>query len=322
MATTRTVRDIIQAKNQKDAPILYHLQKQSGLMATAQARLANDGIKHTYTKIKELPALTSTLLDGSVAPTVTNKNNYSVNLSLQQAYEIIPVNVVNNEQYPGGIQGYAREAIATYNESFSQTGAKSIFYGNDTTFGDGTYSAGLHQYAKAYGNVIQAGGDTGSRTTIFAVSWDPRWCTTLYNEMDINQGRMMNVDTFGGSPRMVKDNTTTKAAIYGYELHMQGYLGFVSSTKYDVAAYTQLQDAADDRPTATNLDKLLDYVKAGPNTFLYMSRNARRMVEQLADAKYQRGNGDNNYDTRLDYWNGVPIVIDENISDVETTVLD
>ena len=316
----QTVRDIIQAKNAKDAPIMKHLKKTSGILATGQSRLANDGIKHVYQKLASLPSLSSTLLDDSVAPTTTNKNNYSVNLSLLQAYMSEPANVLDN--YPGGARAFFREQMEIYNESFFQDSSKSIIYGNNSTFGDTTYSAGLHQYAKAYSNVITAGGDSGSRTTIFAVNWS-RFCTMLFNENDVSEGKVLRFNTFGGTPRMVKENTTTRASRLDYEMQAQGYIGFVSATKYDVAAYTQIQDAADDRPTATNLDKLLDYVKADPTTtFLYMSRTGRRLVEQLADSKYQRGNVDNDYNTRLDYWNTIPIVIDDNIRDDETTVLD
>jgi len=315
----QTVRDIIQAKNAKDELIMSHLKKTSGILATAQARLANDGIKHIYQKLASLPSLSSTLLDGSVAPTTTQKDNYSVNLSLLQSF-MSEANVLEN--YPGGPRAFFIEQMAIYNESFFQDGANSIIYGNDSTFGDTTYSSGFHQYAKAYGNVIQAGGDTGSRTSIFAVNWS-RHCTTLYNPNDINEGRVLNFDTFDGKPVMDKKNTTTGASRKDYQMQAQGYLGFVSATKYDVAAYTQIQDAADDRPTATNLDQLLDYVKADPTTtFLYMSRTGKRLVEMLADGKYQRGSMDNNYNTRLDYWNGIPIAIDDNISDAETTVLD
>jgi hypothetical protein len=50
-----------------------------------------------------------------------------------------------------------------------------------------------------------------------------------------------------------------------------------------------------------------------------MNRTQKRLVRELKDSKFEMGALDKNYDIRVDYWNGVPIIIDENIVNTEST---
>ena len=316
-----TLRDIIAAKNAPDAPIMSHLTKTSGILATGAAKAANDGIKHIYQKLMALPTLTATTLTGSTTPVTINNEVDSVNLALVQSHMSEAAAVLDN--YPGGASAFFGEAKAAFEESFMQDSAKAVIYGNDSTFGNTSFAKGFHQIAKANSKVIQMGGATGSRTSIFAVKWNPAACSLLFNGADVGAGQVIQATALnGGQPVLVTNNTTTGSARYDYQLYLKGYLGFYSATQYDVAAMTQIQDDTDDRPTAAGLDRLLDMVKADNNTFLYMSRQGKRLVEMLDDSKLHLGTADNDYNTRLDYWQGIPIAIDDNISDVETTVLD
>jgi hypothetical protein len=46
------------------------------------------------------------------------------------------------------------------------------------------------------------------------------------------------------------------------------------------------------------------------------------MLNKLKDGKLEMIPAGNNYDRRVEAWNGIPIVLDENILSTETSVLD
>src|SRR6056297_879265 len=143
----QTLRDLVAAKNSKSAPIISHLEKAAGIVKTANAELANDGIKHVYQKYISLPSLTAgTLTDGST-PTTVKKELTEVNLSIMRTHLSEPADLL--DKYPGGPRAYFNSQVPVYNEAFLQSASKATIYGNNSTFGSTSYPQGFHQVAKA-----------------------------------------------------------------------------------------------------------------------------------------------------------------------------
>ena len=181
-------------------------------------------------------------------------------------------------------------------------------------------TTGLHQKAAAYGNVIEESGTTGSTTSIFAVKYDPKSCGILYNPA---AGKFLNVTKLHGGaayPEVINDGGSDQSRKLVYGTSYESSLGFLSASSYDVAAYTQLQDDTNDVPLANDMDELIDMVKGEEgSTFLYCNRLSLRLLRRLKDSKLEMGTFDKNYDVRINYWNGIPIVLDENILNTEST---
>jgi len=318
----QTVRDLVLQKNFDGETIRFDLVKQPGIVMTALAQASNDGINHKYKKLLALPTGTVGGLDGGVTPTTQNDEFADIGMSFWQALEQEAAEVIDN--MIGGAPKYFEGSLPDYEEAFWQDSAKSFIYGGNSTFGDVKFTDGFHQYAKRYGNVIQMGGTTGSTTSIFAVKWNRKRCSTIWNGESINTGQFLTSKALnGGAPLMAMANVTTQEQKLVYQALHKGYFGLFSGSTYDIAAMTQIEDAADDRPTSTLLNKLIDMVKGDPSdTILYCSRNGRRMVNALKDAKLQLNIQDKDFNILVDNFNGYRLVVDDNISDVETNVLD
>ena len=200
-----------------------------------------------------------------------------------------------------------------------QTAAKQIIYGTDPTFGSTKGFIGLHQYAKAFGNVIQRGGTTGGNTSIFAVRWDES------NGMSIRKNGTANlidvVEITGEKPVTVTTNTTTGAQLPVYQWMVDAFMTLICPGKKSVAAMTRIDSTH--LPTVDTMNQLVHkiYASTGEKR-IYCNLDGFRYISLLIDTKYNMFSNDTNYDVALGSWAGIPIVIDENISSVETNVLD
>lgn len=317
-----TLRKLVTGFAAQDPAIIDSLVNASGILQTAIAQPASHNAWHMGKKVSSLPSGTFINPGGSVTDSTVDDEIVQTDLKLMRAVQSEPKEIV--ESYPGGMSAFFKNQSPAFIEGLGQTASKQLIYGIDSTFGNVSGFRGLHQIARDNSKVIQAGGATGSRTTIFAVRWKQDVCSILFN------GQMMSAGEFikfmylnNAQPVTEVTNTTTGAKKLVYQGVYEAYMSLLALDSKNVAAYTQIQDATDDRPTATNMDLLLDYVNADPtNTFLYANRTGRRLLWMLNDSKMQTMPAGNAYDTRIEIWNGIPVILEENILSTETTVLD
>lgn len=227
------------------------------------------------------------------------------------------------ENWPTGVRGYFTENVAVFAEAFGQAVSKSAFYGLNSTFGDVSGSKGIHDLAKEYGNRIQRGGTTGSRVSIIAVKFNVIGCGLLFNPVKASAGSLLEIKMLNQSEAATEvTNTTTGAKKVVYQCSYKGQLAFLSTGSYDVAAMTQIDSSH--LPTAPFMDDLINYVRGDSNgsTILYCNRTAREFIRTLKTTALEMGPMDKDYDIQVDKWNGVPIVLDDNLSTAETTAID
>lgn len=314
-----TLRDLGVLYAVEGAPSMENLVKKSGILATAPVIPSSHGTFHKYKILDELPTGSIRTIGGGVTAQVTKKT--PIQLDLKEIYAVLEDDATIVEET--GVEAYFREEMDPFTEGMGQTVAKLLIYGNDPTFGAADGPQGLHQLAKASGNVIQQGGATGSRTTIFVVKYRPgrNGCGVVVNSKVIETGEIVKASLVNKGDKIVENVSGVQYP--KYKMDFQSYFAFLSGSNFDVAAYTQLEDADTDRPTAGNMDASIDSVKGtAADTFIYCSRTGKRLLGQLKNSKLQLGNMDNDYKTRLDFWDGIPVVVDDNIRNDETTVLD
>jgi len=316
----QTLRDLIVAFAGKSAnveAVMSHLVKKSGILKTALAIPANYNIYHKYKKVAALPSFTVGGMNQDLTDVTVNKDLFQAELcsidAIQTEYKKELVN------YPGGASKFFADQFLSFIEGWGQAAAKQIIYGT-SGLGDSAGTIGLHQIAAAYGNVLVESGASGSTTSIFAVKYDPKSCGILYNPTG---GKFLNVTKLHGGaayPEVINDGGSDQSKKLVYGTSYESSLGLLSASKYDVAAYTRIQDDTNDKPIASNMDQLIDLVKGDEgSTFLYCNRTAKRLLRELKDSKLSMGTFDKDYDIRVDYWNGIPIIVDENIVDTEST---
>lgn len=319
-----TIRHLIMDKAHDGTAIIDHLAKESGILRTGLAIPANEGVLHKHKKVISVASFSTVNPGASTTDQTIEQELTQTDLKIIRAMQSEPQDIVDN--YKGGKAKFFRDQLFGFVEGFGQQASKQLIYGNNSVFGSVDAPLGFHQIAKANSKVIQMAGDSAYRTSIFAVKYNPAYCGILFNPNHGGAGknRFLRIQPMnGGNVTAEVTNVSTGAKKLVYQFEYSGYLSFLSGTEYDVAAITQIQNADNDKPTAAGLDELVDMVKGtSQNTFLYASRLGRRLVRELKNSKLEMGVMEKNYDTRIDFWEGIPFVIDENISNVETTSLD
>lgn len=298
---------------------LDDLMKESGILRTATAGFASHGLFHKYNKVTGLPTASIRSINGSVVPTTSTYD--LMQLDLKEIMTIEQVDSSLAKADPNGAEGYMRKVAPSHMESIAQAAEKSIIYGTNSTFGATDGFVGMHETAKANSKVIQNSGASSASTSIFAVNWKPE-VTQLVIPNFATQGDQFVVMTVlhNGEPTLAVVNTSTGAKKPVYEVMYQLMMAAQWGTTYSVASLTQID--ATHLPTVDKVDKLIDYVKGGSaNTVLYMSRDGRRYLQSLKATKFF-SQVDNAMNTILEFWNGIPIVVSDNISNVETSAID
>ena len=316
--TTQNLRTLAAAwkVGVENIPIVVDLMKYSNLLQTAAVAKASNGIKHRYRYFNSLPTAVFRVIGEAITPQKVDVNTAQIDLKelvfdLYDDYQAIL-------QYPGGKNQWLVDNYPAAMAGISNAVAKAVYYGYDPTFGYLKAFKGLHQYAKDLSQVIaQKGGTTAQRTSIFAVRWDEFDGASLrYNNTDL----LNVIDMTPNQPVPVVTDTTNNYQLNVFKWIISSYFALIVPSKKSVAAITQVDSSH--APTADNMNALVNAVAApNGNVVIYTSALGARQIATLKDTKYNMFT-ETNYDNAVSAWRGVPIFINENISEVETTALD
>jgi hypothetical protein len=321
----KTLRDILVDKAVSGIPILDQLEKKSGIAMTAGFIPASNGTFHKWKMSGSLPSATIRLVGGSV--TGTSTNNTLGRQDLQEFTMFHPEDWKTIGELGGGRDQEAAERFFLDNypqdlEGMLQTISKQIIYGTNSTFGNTSGFNGLHDYAKSNSKRTQLGGATGSRTSIFVVRWNPKFCSILLNPNVIaGISEVMTSTRPAFNPSTT--NVTTGAKQPTWETWHTSDMGLMVASNVSVWAITQADDS--NYPTAAEMMAALRGVHSErdlANTKIYCNERGRDMIYTLNDTNLISTDSTDKYDNRIMTFNGVEIVVDENISDVETDALD
>lgn len=327
-----TLRRVLTEIASDQEAVISHLAKKSGILGDAMIQGASHGHWHKYKVVDALPGFTWIDASGSLTPTTVNDNILQADLKNLEALQSEPKNVA--ETFPGGVRPFFEKQFPAFIESFGQDASNGFIYGFNPTFGDTGAIKGFHQIINdavrtdglnSNVNYINLTGASGSTTSIFAVKWDLNTCSLLFDEQKVrNTGQFLEVLQINDGKVVAETtNVTSGAAKMSYQVHYSARLGLFSASFYDIAAIRRIQDDGSDRPTVDSMDILLDLVHAnGPDTVLYMNRTSKRLLGKLKETRLQTFVGDKNYSTAVEAWDGVPIIIDDNILNTETTDLE
>ena len=317
-----TIRDLMVQVRSPQAVLVSNLVKQLGILETAQVGVASDFLRHEYEVAAEDPTAAVRAVNGSIV--ASSGREILASLQLPEIGLLKEVDRTIVQKY-GSIEAYLSDPIRAeqYTRAIMQLLDKAMVYGDDGTFGVSGAFKGFHQIAKANSKVIsQLAGTTGSRTTIFAAHYAPGENQIVIPTVGQN-GLLVGAELVGGGTLQAPtDNTTTGAR----KLNKGGYFwlnaAFQAGSNHAVAAITQIDSSH--KPTVALMNELIDAVKglADGMTFIYCNRRGRRYLADLKDTKLHLLGSDRNYTTQVAEWDSIPVILDESISDVETTVLD
>lgn len=299
-----------------------NLTKSAGILRTASVGYANNGLFHKYNFATALPTASIRSINGSVTPTTTTFDLKQLDLKELITLETVDATLAKGD--PSGPDGYMNKVAPGHMESLAQAAEKSIVYGLNGTYGAVDGFKGFHDLAKEAEtarslSVIDAGGTTNT-TSIFAVHWKPEVCQ-LVIPSGIAAGGDLVVSTVmnNGQVTLMVTNTTTGAQMPVYQVMYQMMLALQAGSYYSVHRIIGV-DSGSNAPTAAEIDTLVDLVKGdSTNTILYTSRLGKRAMQTLKATKFfTQAVQDQNMNTMLDFWNGIPVIVSDNILETET----
>ena len=307
--------------------IIGAVAKYSGILREFTFRPSSDGLANKHKIYTSVPTGNIRNVNEGFVPTSTDKQ-----LKTDDLFVFTDVQSEDPTLCGSTAQSAAQfmnDEMPVFVEGIGQTIAKQFVYGDTSFGGDGTGFKGLRQIAIANGKQIDATGTTANTTSIIAVrmgmnaaygTFDPK----NYDPTNIVMTTLLN-EIRGGVPiaQLLVDSTTTGAVLETINMLYKAVLGLTVASTDAVSVYTGIQDDTSDKPTATGMDQLLDLVKADPtNTMILANRTGRRLLYELKHTKLSTYVGDNNFRTAFEAWNGIPLVLEENIVDTETTAID
>lgn len=319
-----TLFQAVISKTGAQSPIMDAIEKKSAILQTLIATPATHKTQHKFTLYDDLPVPTFRNANEGILPTTSSTGLITVDLKTLESIEIMDriVADAHNNRLPGLVA----DKIPAIGEAFSQKLASSIIYGSAL---DAKSFKGIRSYATSFGNIIpgtvSGDGTSTECTSIYICRWEVGKNGLLYNDEALNP--------LTGIADISVDNTIRTHAITqdgivkyitGYEAIASAWAGFFCATKYSVAALTQRSTATGKGVTIDEVEKAIDMVKADTTgqSFIYVSRVGRRILKALK-AGYYRMNDDNKaLEARIDTWDGIPILVDDNISDLESAALD
>jgi len=299
-----------------------NLTKSAGILRTASVGYANNGLFHKYNFATALPTASIRSINGSVTPTTTTFDLKQLDLKELITLETVDATLAKGD--PSGPDGYMNKVAPGHMESLAQAAEKSIVYGLNGTYGAVDGFKGFHDLAKEAEtarslSVIDAGGTTNT-TSIFAVHWKPEVCQ-LVIPSGIAAGGDLVVSTVmnNGQVTLMVTNTGTGAQMPVYQVMYQMMLALQAGSNYSVHRIIGV-DSGSNAPTAAEIDTLVDLVKGdSANTILYTSRLGKRAMQTLKATKFfTQAVQDQNMNTMLDFWNGIPVIVSDNILETET----
>ena len=319
-----TLRALAVQQGWANAPSIDSLTVKSGLLLAGEAIAASHLIKHKHKRLDALPSLTWRDAGGTQGNVTTNSNLFETHLKIVGALQSEPSD--NLIDWPGGVSAYFAGQRPAFQEAFGQAASVGLIYGTDSTHGNAKAPVGIHQYAVAASQTIQnaQAGTTGSTSSIIAIKFRPGidGCGILYDPNVTAAGNLMSSSVLNGGNKVAMTiSTTGPTAQLVYQVEHTGKLAFLTTSTKDIAIYNRIQDAASERPTAAKMDELIDAVEFDERTVIFMNAATRRMLNLLADAKLSTTPITTDYYRFQESWNGVPIMIDNNILSTEADTL-
>jgi len=287
------------------------LVNSSGILQTAYAFPSTHGSFHKYKKVTALPTSAFRAMGGTYTTQTVNEEAANLDLKL--------VGIAESEEKAIceeiGVSAYFKSQRPAIIESLGQKMAKGIVYGTNASYGDTNGITGWHEFADAHGSDYYTDGGGGSSTTsIFIVKYKPGQTGLVFNREWLSAGNLIQTTLVDGGKLVFEYGGSSGTVKPVYQALYETQMAFVAGSTKCIHAIVGVN--ASNCPTAAEINAALDSVKYDANTYIYTSRMGRRTIWTLKDSNmYREGRA---FDDIIESWNGVPVIVDDNISEAET----
>lgn len=308
-----TLRKLVTEKAVADAAIIDDLVKSSGILQTALVLPSSHGKFHKYKKVSALPTASFRSIGGTYTDQTIDNEIHQLDLKM--------CGVVQSEDKAIcdeiGVRKYFMDNRPAIMEALGQKMATGIIYGTNSSYGDVSGFIGLHDIADAYGSsyYTDCGGAT-STTSIFVVKYARGRSGLVYNSKTVGAGSLIKTSLIsGGNPVLEYIGSGTKKPVY--QILYETDLAWLAASALTVHALVGV-DESTNAPTDLELKKAIDSVKGtAADTFIYTSRMGKRAIESLNNTAMDTTPMNDDFNTLITRYAGIPIVVDENILETE-----
>lgn len=306
----------------QDTPaVIADLVKSSGILQTALVLPANWGNKHKYKVWNSLPAGSFRTFGTGIVPVSLSKDMNSIDL--WEVSTLMQGDCGEVDAHPGGMKGWFDANISGVLAGLGQTITKQLIYGT-TSFGSTTGFVGMHQYATANSTATAKDSDdggTGYWSSIFAVRWDADTGASVRVYPNAS-GQLITTEYLG--KQTVVTSTTTNAQQPVYSWYIKAYMSLVIPSATSLWAIREIGNGSNstDVPTSGDVDYAIDACMQGGSGDIYLYCNLYGLAA-MRTLKYAKigTTYSEAVNTNIPTWNGVPIMLDTNLSALETSAL-
>ena len=305
-----TLRALITHYASDQIASLDDLINASGILRTGMSFGSSTGKFHKYTKTSALPTASVRSIGGSYTDQTVDGEIHQLDLKM--------IGIVQSEDTAIcdeiGVSNYFKQNRPAIMEALGQKMAAGIFYGINSSYGDTAGFIGLNDIADANGSdFYTAAGGTTNTTEIYVVKFKKNVNGIVFNSKTIGAGDLVKTTRMNNGGAVLEyTGSGTKKPVY--QILYETDIAYLAASKYSVHVIYGVDATA--LPTTSIMNNAIDSVKADENTFIYTSRLGRRALWTLKDSNmYAVGN---NMDTRIETWNGIRVILDENINETNT----
>ena len=215
---------------------------------------------------------------------------------------------INTAQQYGGADAYYAKKMPLILQNTGEKTEQTILY---NSFRAHAVAADARTVAAGVGtrHLIDAGGVGSTNYSMIAITFKPGVVNGLYDSTRFNTGSSPNMFEFvkmfnGGLGNVTIDSKEVEA----YQMLMQSFMGIqIASDRY-VSAIVNIDIANDKLPTETQMDALIQSVRANSNTWLVMHPDVRTALQTYKGTNLQNVNFEREVNRLTDAYNSVPFL--------------
>jgi hypothetical protein len=293
------------------------LVKKSGILQNALVIPSSHGKFHKYKKVSALPTASFRNIGGSYTDQTVNDEIHQLDLKMCGLIQSEDKAICDEI----GVRKYFEDNRPAIMASMGQKMSTGIVYGTNATYGDASSFLGWHEIAQANGSGYYAtAGGTTNTTTIFIVKFEGgvNGNGVVFNSKTMNGGNLISTQVLNNAkPVLEYTGSGTKKPVY--QVLYETDLAYLSSSVFSIYALYGV-DTGSNVPTDAELKLGIDAIKASPaDSMIFTSRMGKRGIETLNISDIQTTPETDDYNNLVERYNGIKIVVDENILETEAT---
>ncbi len=201
----------------------------------------------------------------------------------------------------GGKDAYFAKKLPKIRKRTGMQTEQNIIYGN------------WYNYCRDNGRYVSADTSANNGYTLFAVRLVDGEHNGLYSPKGFGQGTMLNVLPLSGGS-LYKSQSDQYKGVNVYGIRLKAYIGWQILNSDTVAMITGI--SAGKPPTKAMIDDMLTEVRATDSgtTMLVCHQKCKDILNSFKDSPLRMVPGDKAMDTRIDTWNGIPIITTYNMT--------